>query len=212
MERYAAVHRYHVPLLDQEREAEIMDVDPKVSNDVSLEDLREELASLMRRFHKTHMGLPSHTSKASISEMQVLFAIERAHRLEIKPRPSVIAKKLGVSPSAVSQTLKALEDKHLVNRVREAGNSRSFAVVMTEQGKEIVFQACEQRKKFFDDMFEAVGIEDVRELVRVMRKMVEFCEAGQVHIPCEHDQLYNACPEASLFGGVSSEKGDIPCA
>lgn len=192
--------------------SEIMDADPKISNNASLEDLREELVFLMRRFHKVHMGPVGHNATVSISEMQVLFAIGRAHCLDIRPRPSVIAKKLRVSPSAISQTLKALEDKQLVNRVREEGNSRSFAVMLTDQGKELVSHACDQRKQFFDDMFAAVGIEDVHELVRVMRKMVEFCENEQTHALCEKERLYNACPETSSFGGVSSAKGDIPCA
>lgn len=110
-------------------------------------------------------------------EAHVLMAVCIAVDHGVEARPSDIARRFRITPSAVSQTLKALEARGLVRRERSASDSRTVRVVLTEEGRALSAKARRERDAFVDGMIAAVGEGDMRGFVAAMRKIAAYCDA-----------------------------------
>lgn len=74
--------------------------------------LKEEFVHLMRLIHREQFHSAWTPKNLSKPEMHVLMCIWIARTHHKEARPTALAKYSHVSPSAVSQTLKTLEEKH----------------------------------------------------------------------------------------------------
>lgn len=84
---------------------------------------------------------------------------------------SELSQFLELTPSAVSQTVKALEQKGLVQRTASESDRRNVHVRLTSQG-ESLFQVAEQRMaETFNRLTEALGQEETRQLIALLGKM-----------------------------------------
>ena len=72
--------------------------------------------------------------------------------------------------------VKALEEKGLIERHRASGDYRAVSVSLTEEGERFAAEGRRLRDEHMDAVMEHVGIEDMRHLVRILRKVVEFHE------------------------------------
>lgn len=138
-------------------------------------ELKEEFVRLMRMIHREQFHPTWTPGNLSKPEMHALMCVWIAHRHNKEARPSSLAKYSHVSPSAVSQTLKTLEVKGLVARVRSVNDSRSVVIELTEEGRVLIEEVQSIRSSYFDEMFEAIGVDDMQTLMRIMRRVLDFC-------------------------------------
>lgn len=138
-------------------------------------ELKEEFVRLMRMIHREQFHPTWTPGNLSKPEMHALMCVWIAHRHNKEARPSSLAKYSHVSPSAVSQTLKTLEEKALVARVRSANDSRSVVIELTEEGRALIEELQSIRSSYFDEMFEVIGVDDMQTLMRIMRRVLDFC-------------------------------------
>ena len=138
-------------------------------------ELKEEFVRLMRMIHREQFHPAWSPGNLFKPEMHTLMCVWIAYRHNKEARPSSLAKYSHVSPSAVSQTLKTLEEKGLVARVRSANDSRSVVIELTEEGRALIEEVQSIRSSYFDEMFEAIGVDDMQTLMRIMRRVLDFC-------------------------------------
>lgn len=142
--------------------------------------LKEEFVHLMRLIHREQFHSAWTPKNLSKPEMHALMCIWIARTHHKEARPTALAKYSHVSPSAVSQTLKTLEEKALVKRVRSEKDSRSVVIELTEEGRALVEEAQCVRSRYFNEMFEAIGVDDIQTLMRIMRRVLDFCASHEV--------------------------------
>ena len=178
--------------------------DVRTMDDATFERLRDEWRALMRRFAR--MGHESPYARAGISPLgtEVLIAIGALERAGEVARPSVVAKRVGTTPSSLSQALKSLEEKGLLERRRLAGDSRGVALALTEAGRGLARCGLGGRDARLRALFDHLGAEDVAEFMRIARTMQEFYRASA-------DVLASDAPSArgvAPAGGAALEPGE----
>lgn len=181
-------------------------------------ELKEEFVRLMRMIHREQFHPTWTPGNLSKPEMHTLMCVWIANRHNKEARPSSLAKYSHVSPSAVSQTLKTLEVKGLVARVRSVNDSRSVVIELTEEGRALIEEVQSIRSSYFDEMFEAIGVDDMQTLMRIMRRVLDFCALKHdVYVKrdvCKTDrnELLSSDGDALLFAKESSKRviGEVP--
>lgn len=181
-------------------------------------ELKEEFVRLMRMIHREQFHPTWTPGNLSKPEMHTLMCVWIAYQHNKEARPSSLAKYSHVSPSAVSQTLKTLEVKGLVARVRSVNDSRSVVIELTEEGRALIEEVQSIRSSYFDEMFEAIGVDDMQTLMRIMRRVLDFCALKHdVYVKrdvCKTDrnELLSSDGDALLFAEESSKRviGEVP--
>ncbi len=159
--------------------------DALAMDDATFERLRDEWRALMRRFAR--MGHENPYARAGISPLgtEVLVAIRTLEHAGETARPGVVARRVGTTPSSLSQALKSLEEKGLVERRRVAGDSRGVALALTDAGDQLVRRGHGERDARLRALFDHLGADDVAELMRIMRKMHAFASGSEgTSAPC----------------------------
>lgn len=133
-----------------------------------------ELRNTIHTLGKVRM-LKSGTCELKPAEKHVIFMLANVY--EGKPaKPSEIAKKLGVTLSAVSHHINALEKSEYIERVQDPTDKRILRVSLSEKGRELDELL---KKKFFKkicDMVEFLGEEDSDELIRLVKRVSDYLE------------------------------------
>ncbi len=150
------------------------------------EQLKNQLVAVARRF-KHRRPLPP-SSIADLSETEVFALIVICHACDhcTEVRPSQIAARFNASPSSVSQILKSLEEKGFIERTRCKSDSRAVVVQITEQGKVVSEEMRQQRSRFFDGMFEAVGEEEIVRFIATLSKICDYIDSSGDFESCDH--------------------------
>lgn len=165
-----------------------------------IENLKEEFIHMMRLLHREQFHPIWTSGKVSKPEMHTLMCVWAVQSHQKEARPSALAKYSQVSPSAISQTLKTLEEKELVKRVRSEKDSRSVVIALTEKGRTFVNEIQEIRSRYFNEMFEVIGVDDMRALIRITRRVLDFCES-------KHD-AYGS--KIMIDNAANEEMSDMP--
>lgn len=135
---------------------------------------KQELLLLLRRFKRERFHPTIKLDGVTSAEAHAVLCVCMAKEHGIDPvQPRMVAAWLQQTPSALSQTLKAIEEKGYIERHRRSDDSRSVSLVLTEKGKEL---ACEFRKAqdvFFDDLVECIGEEDLSHLLKTFSKIYD---------------------------------------
>ena len=115
------------------------------------------------------------------AEMYAIMAVSRLEGEGRKVRSGDIAKCGQATPSAVSQTLKSLEEKGLITRQRDKGDSRAVTVHLTENGRAFSARGRELHEQMIDEVLTYLGPEDAEHLVRIVERLVDFpaCKAAR---------------------------------
>lgn len=50
-----------------------------------------------------------------------------------------------------------------------------MVIELTEKGRALIEEVQSIRSSYFDEMFEAIGIDDMQTLMRIMRRVLDFC-------------------------------------
>ncbi|MGI6104840.1 MAG: MarR family winged helix-turn-helix transcriptional regulator [Raoultibacter sp.] len=157
---------------------------------------KQELLNLMRRLKRENFH--SHVTQGELtpSEASVVFGIYIARDRGVDPiQPRNVAHWLHLTPSALSQTLKVLEEKGFIDRKRSKEDSRSVSLELTEKGSAFAAKGVAERDAFMDEFIEYMGEDEVKQLIASLEKVLEF-----KNLKCPH-----SCPHASTHEKTACE-------
>ena len=137
------------------------------------------------------------------AEMYAIMAVSRLEGEGRKVRSGDIAKCGQATPSAVSQTLKSLEEKGLITRQRDKGDSRAVTVHLTEDGRAFSARGRELHEQMIDEVLTYLGPEDAEHLVRIVERLVDLpaCKAARAQ---QNGCAQAGCPVASAGASPAS--------
>ena len=164
--------------------------------------LRRRLFDAAARMRKQRKEPPA-PEGVTPAEMYAIMAVSRLEGEGRKVRSGDIAKCGQATPSAVSQTLKSLEEKGLITRQRDKGDSRAVTVHLTEDGRAFSARGRELHEQMIDEVLTYLGPEDAEHLVRIVERLADFpaCEAT----PAQQNGCAQAgCPVASADASPAS--------
>lgn len=140
--------------------------------------LRRRLFNAAARMRKQRQEPPT-PKGITPAEMYAIMAVSRLEGEGRKVRSGDIAKCGQATPSAVSQTLKSLEEKGLITRQRDKGDSRAVTVHLTEDGRAFSARGRELHEQMIDEVLTYLGPEDAEHLVRIVERLVDLpaCKA-----------------------------------
>lgn len=164
--------------------------------------LRRRLFDAAARMRKQRKEPPA-PEGVTPAEMYAIMAVSRLEGEGRKVRSGDIAKCGQATPSAVSQTLKSLEEKGLITRQRDKGDSRAVTVHLTEDGRAFSARGRELHEQMIDEVLTYLGPEDAEHLVRIVERLADFpaCEAA----PAQQNGCAQAgCPVASADASPAS--------
>ena len=121
--------------------------------------LRRRLFDAAARMRKQRQEPPA-PKGITPAEMYAIMAVSRLEGEGRKVRPGDIAKCGQATPSAVSQTLKSLEEKGLITRQRDKGDSRAVTVHLTKEGRAFNARGRELHEQMIDGVLTYLGPED----------------------------------------------------
>lgn len=164
--------------------------------------LRRRLFDAAARMRKQRKEPPA-PEGVTPAEMYAIMAVSRLEGEGRKVRSGDIAKCGQATPSAVFQTLKSLEEKGLITRQRDKGDSRAVTVHLTEDGRAFSARGRELHEQMIDEVLTYLGPEDAEHLVRIVERLADFpaCEAA----PAQQNGCAQAgCPVASADASPAS--------
>lgn len=135
--------------------------------------LRRRLFNAAARMRKQRQEPPA-PKGITPAEMYAIMVVSRLEGEGRKVRPGDIAKCGQATPSAVSQTLKSLEEKGLITRQRDKGDSRAVTVHLTKEGRAFSARGRELHEQMIDGVLTYLGPEDAEHLVRIVERLADF--------------------------------------
>ncbi|MDR4054330.1 MAG: MarR family winged helix-turn-helix transcriptional regulator [Senegalimassilia sp.] len=135
--------------------------------------LRRRLFNAAARMRKQRQEPPA-PKGITPAEMYAIMAVSRLEGEGRKVRPGDIAKCGQATPSAVFQTLKSLEEKGLITRQRDKGDSRAVTVHLTKEGRAFSARGRELHEQMIDGVLTYLGPEDAEHLVRIVERLADF--------------------------------------
>lgn len=135
--------------------------------------LRRRLFDAAARMRKQRQEPPA-PEGVTPAEMYAIMAVSRLEGEGRSVRSGDIAKCGHATPSAVSQTLKSLEEKGLITRQRDKGDSRAVTVHLTEGGRAFSARGRELHEQMIDGVLTYLGPKDAEHLVRIVERLADF--------------------------------------
>jgi len=166
------------------------------------DEMKQRVLAIVRRFKQEHYLPLIALAGVTPSETHAIIAIDMGRKAGIQPvQPHVIAKGLHQTPSAVSQTLKGLEEKGYLRRGRVSDDSRAVSLELTDSGRLLVQEANRMLEGQLADLLDYLGREDAEHLLDTLEKILDFqriqAQAGkmeQVGLGCAGQGILDAPP------------------
>ena len=171
--------------------------------DEAFERFKGEMHDVFRRIRRGHHVPPERLGDLTSGESMVVMAIARAAQRGCAVRPGMVAHLAGTTPSALSQMLKSLERKGYVVRERLGGDARGIALGLTDAGAALAREGERLRDAYLKELFAYLGEDDVRDLVRVIRRMAEFFEGKQAEVAAANADAEAAAAAAESPTGAN---------
>ncbi|WP_125579540.1 MarR family winged helix-turn-helix transcriptional regulator [Lacticaseibacillus suibinensis] len=122
------------------------------------------------------VSVPTVKFHLSFEQFLIMRDLHAGHRLAI----SDVAKHRGVTRAAISRQIKTMLDHHYIVQTRDEGDRRRLYLSLTPEGTEITGQINEAIHKRFYGWVDIIGEHDVKELLRIMRRVsVEVIQTDQ---------------------------------
>lgn len=150
------------------------------------EELEYEIIALTRRLKSQRPALSPSMEGLTTMEIHALMMLFRATDECRSIKPSDIAHRFRVSPSAVSQFLKRLEQKGYITRTRAEGDSRSVRISLTEKGHSLSGELRRERAENFVKLVDKVGVEEMNQFVVTLAKICDCIEESSAFVPASH--------------------------
>lgn len=125
------------------------------------------LISVMRPIiHAVHRDINLHLTSPQIQLLQFL---DNEETLTV----SEIAAKLEITLSGVSALARRMEKTHLIERKRSEQDRRVVRLAITEEGDALLGEMALARNRALQNQFSKLSADEVRELERLCRKMLD---------------------------------------
>lgn len=141
-----------------------------------------EALSRLRRLRPGNELMPEGVTPG---EMGTLAMIGHAQHAGHDIRPGFIAAHTHTSKGAVSQNLKALEEKGLIARERSSADARAVRISLTEAGEAVFTQANDMKRAQMEALVEFLGAEDLDHLTRIVGRVVDYQESHGAYMATE---------------------------
>lgn len=189
-------------------------------------ELRRRLFDAAARMRKQRQEPPAPEGITS-AEMYAIMAVSRLEGEGRNVRSGDIAKCGHATPSAVSQILKSLEEKGLITRQRDKGDSRAVTVHLTDDGRAFSARGREVHEQMIDGVLTYLGPEDAEHFVRIVERLADFPASevvraqqkgcAQADNPVAGADASPACATGAAVGRSASSqaspaKGGVTCA
>ncbi len=128
----------------------------------------DQKVTIINTFHSlTLLNFSPVLDSVSQSEFFVMIAVEKMSEYNKKNtgRVSSIAESLHVSSPAISRTITSLENKGYAERCVDIQNRRNTGVKLTEEGRKVYLQECENVCRVFNEVTESMGEEKITQLI-----------------------------------------------
>lgn len=102
------------------------------------------------------------------------FLLSHLHSIGGESTPSELVQALDVSAARIAAILRSLEIKKLVERIGNGRDRRRVTVRITEKGKDWVAIANSEVYQHAVNVFDKLGEEDTKELIRIMKKIIKI--------------------------------------
>lgn len=143
--------------------------------DDAIRELRQELFDVADRMRRQRVAPPVPEGLTPV-EARTVMKLGFMEASGEPPRPGDVARVCHLSPSAISQTLKSLEAKGLIVRGRSGSDCRVVSIELTDAGRAMNEAGRRLHDARLDDLIAFLGVDDARELIRIMGRMFEFEE------------------------------------
>lgn len=138
-----------------------------------------ELHELARRLMRQACELGSFKSAHEVSaSARGLPAIMRVlMEADGSVSPGELARRTGVTDARIANALRALEHRGFISRCASTKDRRRVEVSLTESGRESIVRHGEEAECFIVDYLGELGLEDARDLVRLVGRILEVISA-----------------------------------
>ncbi len=138
------------------------------------EIVANELIRCFMKFKKIewHKGSFDGIKKSEIFLLKEMIGLMKDNSNGVKT--SELSSKLQVTPAAVTHIINSLEAGGFVERNQEPKDRRIVLVRPTEKGEQVVMLAKEKMSKNFQEMVDFLGVEDSKELTRLLSSIYEY--------------------------------------
>ena len=143
-----------------------------------MDEKNMELLEVFRMFHKLNFSVL--LQNMTQSEFVTMKQIQSCSREDPRGRAGIsdIVKNMKSLPSAVSRTLKSLEEKEWICRTLDKSNRRNTYVELTEEGAKEIQAATGHVAAFMNRILQQVDPEDMEKLTKFLRELYEIFRDG----------------------------------
>lgn len=138
-----------------------------------MNDKFEELFKAMHQFHKLRLGdMMPNVSGADFWAMRNIVDKGEDGKITV----SELAKKTNVLPSAISRTIRGLEDKGYVERTINKNDRRNTYVEMTDKGREVMQIVRENMHDFGEAVLSKLDENELSQLIAYLNNIYDIAQ------------------------------------
>ncbi len=130
-----------------------------------------------------------HIKSFSNTEMQMMREIVEAGETGKRVISSQLAKKLGVTRSAVSQMVNKLEKNNIVRRVPDKKDKKIAYIELSDFAHGVYKGIRKRYELFLDKVMEKLGEKRVHEFIACANEFLDACNASAAELPKEEESL-----------------------
>ena len=139
-------------------------------------ELYDQLISLLGSIKHKRLLPTSPVPELTDAEARIVFAIYRVEPEMESLRSGLLAEISKITPSALSQILKSLVKKGVVERKHRPEDYRIVYVSLTEKGREMGDALAEAHRQNMLALIDYVGTDEVEHLVLGLQRVIEYYE------------------------------------
>lgn len=132
--------------------------------------LSEKLEIMKRQIHKKYVEHWSSISPLNLSMSQsgLMLLLEQKGMLKV----SDLAEYMSVSLGGMTALCDKLEERNLIERVRDQGDRRIVYMKITERGRMLAKEIRSRKNGMFERIFKGIPVEDLRALEKVYASLL----------------------------------------
>ncbi|HQQ89573.1 MAG TPA: MarR family transcriptional regulator [Oscillospiraceae bacterium] len=138
------------------------------------EERIHQVIDLLRRAHR--LDFKKIHRRVQSAEFAMLSTLWDFRESGVQATVSQIKEQLHVTPSAVTNLLRVLENKGLIRRQTDAGNRRKTFVFLTEEGARVFREELELARDFSAQIYQKMGESDSAQAIVLLEKLINIME------------------------------------
>ncbi len=138
---------------------------------MDVNDLMKDIYDIVRRLDD--IKIFNHVFPFNNTEMQMIREIIRAQEEGTGIISSRLAKKLGITRSAVSQTVNKLEERNVVRRVPDKVDKKIAYIELSENSRGVYEQIKLQVEEILGEVIKNMGEDKVSDFITVSKEFVD---------------------------------------